>query len=308
MNTSGIQWPEKTRELNSVLFDSTRWNGFQFRDDDIVVVTWSKTGTTLTQQLVFQLIFAGKPGLYGEPGSGLSPWLDGPAPFPEMLVQLEAQRHRRCIKSHLPRDALLIDPRVRYLYVGRDARDVIWSVFNHHLGFTQEARDLMNGAPDRGGPPILPIDRDVRDYYLHWLEHDELPGFPMPSFWDHIRGWWEVRGLPNVLLLHFNDPINDLERQLRRVAHFLGIHIDEARLRALWPELDVELIRRHVEAFERICAADKEAGPIARLSRSERFHWMAAPRSTMIQVSPVHSGLCESPEQTLEELFRRLVQ
>ena len=65
MNTSGMKWPQKTRELKSVLFDSTRWNGFRFRDDDIVVVSWSKTGTTLTQQLVFQLIFAGKPGLYG---------------------------------------------------------------------------------------------------------------------------------------------------------------------------------------------------------------------------------------------------
>ena len=272
INTSGIQWPEKARELNSVLFDSTRWNGFRFRDDDIVVVTWSKTGTTLTQQLVFQLIFAGKRGLYGEPGGGLSPWLDGPAPFPEMLVQLEAQRHRRCIKSHLPRDALLIDPRVRYLYVGRDARDVIWSVFNHHLGFTQEARDLMNGAPDRGGPPILPIDRDVRDYYLHWLDHDALPGFPMPSFWDHVRGWWEVRGLPNVLLLHFNDLINDLERQLRRVAHFLGIHIDEARLPAMLEHCSLEYMREAVSKDSAVNRIFKD-GPRTFFNRGTNGRW-----------------------------------
>jgi hypothetical protein len=142
----------------------------------------------------------------------------GPPHFAEMLVQLGAQRHRRCIKSRLPRDALVINPRVRYLYVGRDARVVIWSMFKHHAGFTQDARDRLNGAPDCGGPPILPVDRDVRHYYLHWLEHDELPGFPMPSFWDHVRGWWEVRGLRTVLLLHFSDLIDDLEGQLRRVA------------------------------------------------------------------------------------------
>lgn len=85
------------------------------------------------------------------------------------------------------------------------------------------------------------------------------------------------------------------------------VQFDEHRVRALWPEIDVNLIRRHLDAFPRICAGDAEAGPIARLSRRERFQWLAAPRSTMIQVSPVHSGLCESPAAALEEIFRRLV-
>jgi hypothetical protein len=85
------------------------------------------------------------------------------------------------------------------------------------------------------------------------------------------------------------------------------IHFDEARLRAFWPDLDLEVTRRHLEAFPRICAGDPDAGPVARLSRRERFQWLVAPRSTVIQVSPVHSGMCESPEETLGELFRRLV-
>ena len=90
---------------------------------------------------------------------------------------------------------------------------------------------------------------------------------------------------------------------------FLGVrvHLDEERLRALWPDQDLTVIRQHVEAFSRICAAEPKAGPIARLSRRERFHWMVAPRSTVIQVSPVHTGMCEDPAGTLEELFRRLV-
>ena len=86
------------------------------------------------------------------------------------------------------------------------------------------------------------------------------------------------------------------------------VELDEERLRALWPETDVDLVRQHLEAIPRIGAGRPDAGPIARLSLRERFHWLVSPRSTMIQVSPVHSGLCEDPERTLDDLFRRMVQ
>lgn len=85
------------------------------------------------------------------------------------------------------------------------------------------------------------------------------------------------------------------------------VHVDEARLTALWPQLDLDLVRRHLEAIPKICAGARDAGPIAALNVAERFHWLVAPRSTIIQISPVHSGLCESPEPLLEELFGRLV-
>jgi Protein of unknown function (DUF3037) len=90
--------------------------------------------------------------------------------------------------------------------------------------------------------------------------------------------------------------------------HFLAarVHIDSERLRALWPEVDVDLVRQHLEAFPKISAGDTSAGPIARLSLRERFHWLVSPRSTMIQVSPVHSGICGDPEQALDRLFQRL--
>jgi hypothetical protein len=89
---------------------------------------------------------------------------------------------------------------------------------------------------------------------------------------------------------------------------FLGarIKVDEARLKALWPELDIELVRKHLETFPRICSGDPGAGPIARLPVRERFHWLVAPRSTLIQVSAVHSGICTVPERELENLFGRL--
>ncbi len=85
------------------------------------------------------------------------------------------------------------------------------------------------------------------------------------------------------------------------------VQIDEPRLRALWPDTDLDLVRQHLEAIPRICAGQPDAGPIARLSLRERFHWLVAPRSTIIQVSPVHSGLCDHPERALAELFDRMV-
>lgn len=85
------------------------------------------------------------------------------------------------------------------------------------------------------------------------------------------------------------------------------VHVEDARLRTLWPDVDLDLVRRHLDAFPRICAGLADAGPIAALSARERFHWLVAPRSTMIQTSPVHSGLCESPDNALEELFRNAV-
>ena len=85
------------------------------------------------------------------------------------------------------------------------------------------------------------------------------------------------------------------------------VQLDENRLRALAPEADLPSLHDHLQAFEKVCQGAEDAGPIARLSRRERFHWLVSPRSTVIQVSPVHGGLCEDPELTLDQLFRRLV-
>jgi Protein of unknown function (DUF3037) len=85
------------------------------------------------------------------------------------------------------------------------------------------------------------------------------------------------------------------------------VHVDDARILALCPDLDLNVVRQHLDAFPNICAGQPDAGPIARLSLRERFQWLVAPRSTVIQISPVHSGLCELPEAVLHELFRQLV-
>jgi len=96
---------------------------------------------------------------------------------------------------------------------------------------------------------------------------------------------------------------------LCRPRRFLGarIHLDQARLGAFAPDLDHQLLRPHLEAVERIARGDPAAGPIARLGLAERFHWLVAPASTIIQPSEVHTGLCEDPAAELDHLMATLV-
>ena len=85
------------------------------------------------------------------------------------------------------------------------------------------------------------------------------------------------------------------------------VHFDAARVLALWPEADVGLIQQHLEAVPRICEGDESAGPIARLAQRERFHWLTAPRSTIIQPSPVHTGVCDATDDLLDRLEKQFL-
>jgi hypothetical protein len=85
------------------------------------------------------------------------------------------------------------------------------------------------------------------------------------------------------------------------------IRLDIARLMALWPDADPALVQQHLDAVERICAGDESAGPIARLSQRERFHWLTSPRSTIVQPSPVHTGICDATEGVLDRLEKQFL-
>jgi len=91
---------------------------------------------------------------------------------------------------------------------------------------------------------------------------------------------------------------------------YLGarVELDAERVRALFPGADLATIEEHLAAIPRIAAGAEASGPIGRLTLRERFHWLVAPRSTVIQVSPVHSGLCEDPERALEALMDQVVR
>jgi aryl sulfotransferase len=165
-----VAWPKKTREIHNVVFDSSVWNAFRFRDDDIVIATWAKSGTTWTQQIVAQLLFAGEEGLQV---AEMSPWLDlRVPPNEEKLAGVEAQTHRRFIKTHLPVDALVYSPQAKYIFVGRDGRDVAWSFYNHWEKANAAFYDVLNNAPGRVGLPIgKPPESAYRYFVEEWLEN-----------------------------------------------------------------------------------------------------------------------------------------
>jgi hypothetical protein len=85
------------------------------------------------------------------------------------------------------------------------------------------------------------------------------------------------------------------------------VRLDAARLKALWPEADAALVEKHLEAIVRIAEGHEDGGPIARLSQRERFHWLTAPRSTIVQPSPVHTGVCDATDGILDRLEKQFL-
>ena len=261
-------WPQKTRELHNHHMDSTVWNDFPFRDDDIVIGTYAKSGTTWTQQIVAQLIFGGAEGV---DVAAISPWLDMRIlPRAETRAALEAQNHRRFIKTHLPLDALVFSPRAKYFYVARDGRDVAWSAHNHFTHVKDEFFALLNDMPGRVGPPMPRLPADVREFFLEWMEGD---GNPLWSFWENVRTWWQARDLPNVMLLHFADLKADPEGKIREIAAFLEIEVAEALWSRIIEHCSFDYMKRHAERVVPLGGAPWEGGAATFINKGTNGRW-----------------------------------
>jgi aryl sulfotransferase len=263
-----VAWPRKTREIHSHHFDSTIWNDLRFRDDDVVVATYAKSGTTWVQQIVAQLVFGGDPDVAV---ADISPWLDlRVPPKQEKLAVVEAQAHRRILKTHLPVDALVFSPGARYLYVGRDGRDVVWSMYNHHASANDAWYEALNDTPGRVGPPIGRPPADVRQYFRDWLDRDGHPFWP---FWENVRSWWAIRSLPNVMLLHFEALKRDLPGQMRRVARFLEIPVDESRWETLVEHCTFDWMKRNAAKAAPLGGAFWDGGGESFIHKGTNGRW-----------------------------------
>src|SRR5437588_2663403 len=197
---------------HNFVFDSARWEGFDFRRDDIVISTPPKCGTTWTQMICALLIF--QTTTFDRPLDVLSPWVDMLTRDRDTVVgELEAQRHRRFIKSHTPLDGLPFDERVTYICVSRDPRDVAFSWDNHmaNMDFMAflSARQAAVGLDDVAdllaqGPPVRPEDEAER--FWAWVDGDEPAELSMPSLLTtlhHLQTFWDAREEPNVILLRY---------------------------------------------------------------------------------------------------------
>jgi aryl sulfotransferase len=235
--------------MRSPVSDSRRWNQFEPREDDIIIATFAKCGTTWTQRIVDLLVHQ-TPDV--RPFGDISPWFDSTIfnSVEEDLATLKAQTHRRYIKSHLPFDALPVWETVKYIHVGRDGRDARLSWQNHQQGHTAEfnahvGRQAMALAAERGekagGPPPA-APEDPREYLLQWFGELEAQldasgqsgpqtfGYP---FFDFEATYWRERQRPNLLLVHYNDMKEDLAGEMQRIADFLEIEIPETVMPSL---------------------------------------------------------------------------
>lgn len=268
MNDS-IRWPKKQREVHNHHFDSTIWNNLRFRDDDIIIATYAKSGTTWVQQIVAQLLFQGNPDLEV---AEMSPWLDlRIPPKEEKLALVESQRHRRFLKTHLPVDALVFSPKAKYLYIGRDGRDVVWSLYNHHANANQSWYDALNNTPGRIGPPIERPPADIRRYWRDWMDHN---GYPFWPFWENVRSWWEIRRLPNVMLLHFTNLKRDMSGEIRRIAKFLNIPIDKSKWKAIIEHCSFAWMKKNATKSVPLGGASWDAGAEVFINKGINGRWM----------------------------------
>jgi aryl sulfotransferase len=158
----------------------------------------------------------------------VAPWLDARfEPLDDVLGRLDAQPHRRSIKTHTAADGIPWYADAQYIVVGRDGRDVFMSFVNHMRSMRPDmVAALIATAIEEGieAAPLPPLD-DIHAFFAFWLDSRML--------FDHIGSFWTRHGEPNVLFVHYDDLKADLAGEMRRVAAFLGIEIADDR----WPAL-----------------------------------------------------------------------
>jgi aryl sulfotransferase len=272
------------RVFRSPVADSRRWDSFEPRESDIVVATFAKCGTTWTQRIVDLLVFQ-SPDV--RPFGEISPWLDATIfnPLERDLATLEAQTHRRYIKSHLPFDALPVWDSVKYIHVGRDGRDARLSMQNHEQGFRPEigariAAQAMALAAERGEAPgsrPAPPPADPREYLVQWFDELEAlldgPQGAGATFFGFEATYWRERTRPNLLFVHYNDLKQDLAGEMRRISDFLEIDTPEALMPQLVEAARFESMKKDGDAlFPRLKQAfDRGADRFINQGRSGRW-------------------------------------
>jgi aryl sulfotransferase len=243
------------REYRTWSTDSRRWGEYRPRADDILIATYPKCGTTWMQRIVSLLVFQ---TIDAKPVMEISPWIDQrfAQPIHEVIARIEAQPHRRFLKSHLPFDGLPFYDEVKYIHVGRDGRDVGMSFHNHQAGFSDEAIGKLSKAgldDELIGRPYPTVISDPAAFFHRWVSEGIAPGYedgmPNLSFFQFERAWWEARNRPNVLFVHYNDLKADLPGEMQRVADFLEIEVAPAALGGLAEAAGFEAMSRDGDAL-----------------------------------------------------------
>ena len=245
-------------DYTSEITDNLRWADFTYRPGDIVIVAPPKSGTTWTQQLVGSLVFWGRemPGTIAE----LSPWLDMRIRSPESVFAiLEAQTHRRFIKTHTPLDGIAWSDDATYVCVGRDPRDAAISMTYHIANLDGEALQRVTAMFDGDYDPSEPLPDEVApDLYIReWVNGNDEPPWPLEAFTTMYSTYWQRREAPNVGLFHFADYVEDLESEVRRLAELLDMALDDEAIRAIAEASRLDAMRSRADTV----APDAQLAP-----------------------------------------------
>jgi aryl sulfotransferase len=273
-----VQVQAPTREYRTPTMDSRRWASYAPRPDDIIVATYPKCGTTWTQRIVDLLIFQSpEPRQF----SAASPWIDATffGPVEADLALIEAQQHRRFVKSHMPLDAIPVYEGVKVIHTARDGRDACLSMHNHMLGFLPHLRAAIAGAAAADGAPPparLETPADPRDFFLQWMETAEA-GADDPvgelHYCEFEETYWRRRREPWLLMTHFNDLKANLVGEMRRISDFLGIETPEPRLAALAEAARFETMKRQGEEMLPQLRMAFDNGAERFLNKGENGRW-----------------------------------
>ncbi|MEO1376567.1 MAG: sulfotransferase domain-containing protein [Cyanobacteria bacterium J06635_10] len=196
-NDSTNMFPEnKKLVVKDYLRDSTIWDEFTHRKNDIVIVSCYKSGTTLTQQILNLLLRDRNESEYLY---AVSPWVEFRLePRKHKLELIDKLAEPRFFKSHLPFESLPYYPEWKYICLFRDGRDVAASLFNHAHAYIPEA--YAESASN-----VYQTSSNFSEFWEEWL----VTGKPLWDFWEFINSWWKVRHLPNIILVHFADLVNN---------------------------------------------------------------------------------------------------
>ena len=223
------------RHYEGFMADSSRWERLRFRPDDVVISTPAKCGTTWMQTIVGMLLLDRTD--LGAPISTISPWLDMQIRTEdEVFATLEAQDHRRFIKTHTPLDGVPLVDGVTYVVLVRHPLDVALSDRDHAENAHDERAVQLRTAAAGEAPRRTADPPDDPATFLRWfIDNDEQPTgsgpYGLADYCNQVRTYWDRRELPNAHLFHYGDLWADRDGEMRRVAEALGVPVDEAR----WP-------------------------------------------------------------------------
>ena len=234
-----MRLPERTTRYNGPITEAHRWDAFRNRPDDIFICTPPKCGTTWTQTIVAMLVFS-RADIDVQPSS-ISPWVDANfAPADAVNAMLEAQTHRRFIKTHTSLDGIPFFPECTYLCIYRDPRDLYFSLVSHLKNMTAEW--VKSSIP-------VEVHAGFREWAQTPFVEDLAQQRSLASVVQHFQSFWQYRDLPNLHFFHYADLSRDLPASILDIGAAIGSRVSMKDVSAMARTASFENMKEKAQQF-----------------------------------------------------------